>query len=61
MMSKKLNLAIIIKDREGKTKEEFTVSPDEAFTIRTLLHLMKRTSPEVTPDWISACKIRLDL
>lgn len=49
-------VVLTLEDKNGKTKEEFELTADEAFAIQTLLHSMMGTAPKVKASWLEACK-----
>lgn len=52
----KPRVTLTMEDKEGKTKEVFEVTADEAFAIQTLLHSLRGTAPKVKASWVEACK-----
>lgn len=54
-----LKIKLTLEDTEGKTKETFDLTPDQAFAIQTLLHSFKGTEPQVRASWVEACKAAL--
>lgn len=47
---------LTMEDNEGKTKEVFKLTADEAFAIQTLLHSLMGTAPKAKASWVEACK-----
>ncbi|MFZ3058678.1 MAG: hypothetical protein WA102_02970 [Candidatus Methanoperedens sp.] len=56
-MKEKNDLKITFEYTKDKTKEEFIVSPDEAFAIRAIILHIKKFYPEKRPSWFEACKL----
>ena len=52
----KPRVRLTMEDKEGKTKEVFEVTADEAFAIQTLLHSLRGTAPKAKASWFEACK-----
>lgn len=52
----KPRVKLTLEDKEGKTKEVFEITADEAFAIQTLLHSLMGTAPKVKASWVEACK-----
>ena len=52
----KPRVRLTMEDKEGKTKEVFEITADEALGIQTLLHSLMGTAPKVKASWIEACK-----
>lgn len=56
MTNPNLKVKLTLEDAEGRTKETFDLSPDQAFAIQTLLHSFKGTAPQARASWVEACK-----
>jgi hypothetical protein len=52
----KPRVTLTLEDQDGKTKEVFKITADEAFAIQTLLHSLMGTAPKMKASWIEACK-----
>lgn len=52
----KPRVKLTMEDKEGKTKEVFEITADEALAIQTLLHSLMGTAPQMKASWIEACK-----